>query len=264
MSLQSDIIKAWAFSYKNWIMARRNVFTLMEILFWPVIGLVSVGFMTFYLDLDPDTIAFILIGAISLSAVQVAQLDVAYVLLFDVWSKSIKHIFIAPVSGKHMVLGAWAMGIVRGTGVFLFLGIFSFYYFGFDFLKPGLVNLAVFLLGLFLNGLLIGAIVCIMVLSFGQRAEVAAWTLVGFMMLVCGVYYPVTVLPPVVQMISKLVPLTYFLEYFRSFYSFPPNFAFPLEKGYLLSVMYSLLALVILKYATLRARRTGLLMKLSE
>jgi ABC-2 type transport system permease protein len=47
---------------------------------------------------------------------------------------------------------------------------------------------------------------------------VAAWTITGIMMFVCGIYYPVSVLPEGMQMIARVIPLTYFLEYMRSFY----------------------------------------------
>jgi ABC-2 type transport system permease protein len=45
-------------------------------------------------------------------------------------------------------------------------------------------GLALFILGLFLCATTVGALVCILVLTFGNRAEVAAWSLVSLMLLV--------------------------------------------------------------------------------
>src|SRR4030042_1134772 len=90
-NLQKKLIQIWAFVFKNWIMTKRNVFSLFEILFWPVVGFLSVGLLTNFLKLEADMSGFILIGIISMSVTQVCQIDVAYVLLYDLWSKSIKH-----------------------------------------------------------------------------------------------------------------------------------------------------------------------------
>jgi ABC-2 type transport system permease protein len=263
-SSNSPRLKFFAFAYRNWIIYLRNLFTAFELLFWPVVSLLSVGLMTTFLKLDGNTTTFILIGAIAFSLVQVAQMDVSYILLFDSWSKSIKHTFIAPVRGYHFVIGAWVMGMLRGLVVFLVLSLFSALVFSFDFLQPGPLPLLWFLLGLFINAAVIGTGVCILYVTFGQRAEVAAWTMVGFLMVLCGVYYPVSVLPAAVRAVSALIPLTHFLEHFRSFYGFESVFSWSLVWGFSLGVLYFAAGLLLLELAVTRARRSGLITKLSE
>jgi ABC-2 type transport system permease protein len=245
-------------------MTRRNAFTLFEMTFWPGIGLASIGLLTEFLSLTPETRAFVLIGVISLSVVQVCQLDVAYALLFDMWSKSVKYQFMAPIHGGHLVAGAWLVGVIRGGVVFGLMGLFSFYAFHFSFVHPGLLPLAVFLVGLFLNGALVGILTCILILSFGPRAEVAAWSLASILLLLCGIYYPVDQLPSPVSVASALIPLTYFLEYFRAFYGFPLLFPAPLMRGFGLAVLYLVGGLALLHGAIQRARQSGMLLRLSE
>jgi len=262
--LQSECIKTQAFVFKNWVMAKRNIFTLFEILFWPVVGFLSVGLLTEFAGLAPQMKAFILVGVVSMGSVQVCQLDVAYVLLYDVWSKAIKHGFIAPVGVRHLLLGSLVMGVVRGGTVLLILMGASQSFFGFNFLLPGSGPLLLFTLGLFLCAATIGMLVCILVLVFGNRADVAAWSLVSLMLLICGIYYPVTILPHWAIFAAQVIPLTYFLEYFRQFYGFPPVFSDPLIKGYALVLVYLFLEIVGMGLALRRAKRTGLLLKLSE
>jgi ABC-2 type transport system permease protein len=187
------MIQIWAFVFKNWIMTRRNVFSLFEILFWPVVGFFSIGLLTIFLGLDVNMSGFILIGIISMSVIQVCQIDVAEALLYDLWAKSMKHTFIAPVHPLQLISGSWLIGVIRSFIVFLLLSLFSFYAFGFDFLRPGLLPLGLFLLGLFLTAASVGITVCILVLLFGYKAEVAAWSLSSLMALVCGIYYPVSI-----------------------------------------------------------------------
>lgn len=247
--------------YKSWIMAKRNFFTIFEVIFWPFIGLMSIGLMAGFFSMNQNMLSFILIGAIAFSIVQVCQIDVAYVMLFDMWSKSIKHTFIAPVKGHHLIIGSLLFGILRSCIVFIILAIISFYAFGFDFFTGGLVPVLVFLAGLILTSASIGILVCISILRFGQRAEVAAWTITGIMMFICGIYYPVSVLPQGIQLIARAVPLTYFLEYMRSFYGFEES---NVALGFGLAVFYFMAGIIALEIAIARARRSGILLRLSE
>jgi ABC-2 type transport system permease protein len=262
--LQDEITKTWAFVFKNWIMAKRNVFTLFEILFWPLVGFLSVGLLAKFAGFEAGMKAFILVGVVSMSTVQVCQLDVAYVLLYDILSKAVKHGFIAPVGLRHLFLGSLIMGIFRGGVVFFILMAASLWIFGFDFRIPGPGPLGLFLLGLFLSAATVGMLVCILVLLFGNRAEVAAWSLVSLMLLLCGIYYPISVLPAWVVGLAKLIPVTYFLEYIRQFYGFYPSFAHVLAKGYGLVCSYLFLETLLMKAALRNAKKTGILLKLSE
>jgi ABC-2 type transport system permease protein len=264
LNLQRATIQIWAFVFKNWIMAKRNVFSLFEILFWPVIGFFSVGLLTDFLELDPNMAGFILVGIISMSVIQVCQIDVAYVLLYDLWSKSLKHTFIAPIHPFHLVFGSWLIGVIRSFSVFLLLSVFSRLAFHFDFLRPGIVPLSLFLLGLFLTAASVGMSVCILILIFGYKADVAAWSLSSLMALVCGIYYPISILPFPLPEIARTIPLTYFLEYFRSFYGFETEFGNVLGWGFGLAGLYLIIEAFLLKAVLQRARRKGILLKLSE
>ena len=262
--LLDEITKVKAFAFKNWVMTKRNIFTLFEILFWPLVGFLSVGLLAEFAALRPEMKAFILLGVVSMSAIQVCQLDVAYALLYDVWSKAVKHGFIAPVGIRHLLIGSLIVGIARGGTVFFILMAGSYFFFDFNFTVPGAWPLCLFSMGLFLCAAMVGIFVCILVLTFGNRAEVAAWSLVSLMLLVCGIYYPISILPKWVAVVAKLIPLTYFLEYFRLFYGFEPTFSHVLAKGYLLVVVYLLLEISLMKTALRRAKRTGMLLRLSE
>lgn len=263
-SMRSHTIRAGAFFIRNLRMTRRNAFTLFEVLFWPAVGLASLGLLTRFLALDADTTAFVLTGTIALSVVQVCQLDVAYGLLFDMWSKSVKHQFLAPIGVGHLVAGSWAVGAVRGVLAFLVMALFSTWAFGFDFLKGGLFPLVLFLLGCLLSGAAVGVLVCILVLCFGYRAEVAAWSLVSMLMVLCGVYYPVGLLPGPLAAVGRALPLTGILEGFRAGYGFPPAASAPWAEGFAWGVAYLMVGGLGLHWAARYARRSGMLLRLSE
>lgn len=261
MSWQGELNKYLASAYKNWTISKRNVFTLFELFFWPMISLLSIGLLTRFLEVDEAMVSFLIVGAIALTILQVAQIDVAYVLLFDMWSKSIKNTFITPVRSYHLIFGALLFGVVRGTFVFAILVLVSNYLFGFRFLDGGILPVLVFLAGVFSVAAVIGITVCISILTFGQKADVAAWSLSGLILLISGIYYPVEVLPPFLQLLARAIPLTYFLEYYRSIFIPGPH---NLAMGTALAALYLAVGLILFDRSIERARRTGILLRLSE
>lgn len=86
----SQINKIIAFTYRNYLFAKRNIYAFVEVLFWPAVGVISIGLMSSFLELTSELKAFLLTGAIISGILQVTQLDVAYGFLYDVWSKSLR------------------------------------------------------------------------------------------------------------------------------------------------------------------------------
>jgi ABC-2 type transport system permease protein len=79
----------------------------------------------------------------------------------------------------------------------------------------------IFLAGMFLNAAIIGILVLALVLRFGHRAEVAAWSFSYLLFLLCGLYYPVTILPPGSGKWRSLCPLPIFSIISAIFTAFP-------------------------------------------
>ena len=262
--LRGEIVKVSAFFLRSWRMTYRNAFTIFEIVFWPIVNLLSVGLLTRFLQAEPGTVVFVLVGTFALSTVQVCQLDVAYAALFDMWSRSIKHQLVAPIRPWHLLLGSWLMGLMRGTLVFMLQAAVSHWMFGVNVLAHGVAPALALLAGLLLSAGGIGLLVCTLLMLFGLRAEVSAWSGVSLILLLCGVYYPVSVLPAPLQVVAAAVPLTHFLEAFRAQLGYAPMFKEPLVRGYVLAAVYVAGGYALFAWAIQRARRTGMLLKLSD
>jgi ABC-2 type transport system permease protein len=264
LSWRGEALAAWAVVVRNALMGMRNVFFFFELFFWPVVGVLSIGLMTRFLGLSPAQGAFVLIGTMALSVINVCQLEVAYAMLLDVWSKSVKHQFMAPIGVRHLTLGAWLIGMARSFVIFVLLASLGAWAFDFHVLAPGVLPAATFLLGCYLTAWIVGVSVCALITLFGNRAEAFAWASVNMVLVLAGIYYPVSVLPRPVALLAEAIPLTYFLDAYRAHFGFHPEFTAPLATGLTLAVVYALVAHWAFHAAVERARRTGLLLKLSE
>ena len=116
---------------------------------------------------------------------------------------------------------------------------------GFGFHLPGLLTTALFLFGLFACAFILGILVNILILSFGQKVEITAWMFAQLFMILCGMYYPVDMLPKVFQYLALMVPITHFLEFFRQSYGFKAHTPVSVTFWFCLdpSLYYSFLAL---------------------
>ncbi|MFH1360477.1 MAG: ABC transporter ATP-binding protein/permease [Candidatus Omnitrophota bacterium] len=256
------IRRTLAFTYRNYIFAVSNFFSFMELLFWPIVSLISIGLLGDFLELREQALAFVMTGAITAGILQVTQLDVAYSLLYEVWSKSMKHTFLTPVGISENLFGSWLVGIVRGSFVFGILSVCAMMFFGFQF--PAFGVLLIFLLGVFASALLLGLLVSVLILIFGQKAEITAWMFAYLFMLVSGIYYPVSTLPKFFFYVAQAIPMTYFLEYFCAHFGFTPILSHGLFKGFGLIILYLALGLRVMNFAFHQARRKGTIVRLSE
>jgi ABC-2 type transport system permease protein len=260
---RAELVATWAFALRSFVMASRNVFFFFELLFWPVVGVLSIGLMAQFLELDQAQTSFVLIGTIALSVIQVCQLEVAYAVLYDVWSKSMKHQFLAPIGVRHLTTGSWVVGVIRGLLVFVLLAALARWSFGFDVLAGSWTGLGVFLLGCFLSAWVVGVAVCTLIMYFGTRAEASAWATINLVLVLAGIYYPISVFPAPIAAVASAIPLTYFLDAYRAHYGFPSELPHPVATGLALSVVYLALSHWSLVAALQRSRRTGQLLKMS-
>jgi ABC-2 type transport system permease protein len=256
------LLQIFAFAYRNFLFAKRNVFMVVEMVFWPVIGVLSVGLMGGFLELGANTLSFVLIGALASGVLQITQLDVGYSVLYDLWSKSVKHTFLTPIRLTSALVGAWMVGMIRGGVVFALLVFLAQWFFQFQ--LPGFLPSLNFLAGIFWMSLIAGILVWILILNYGQRAEISVWALTYLLMIFCGIYYPVSLLPEPFFTLARFLPLTYFLDEARSYYGFSLVFPHGLWFGWILNFVYTFFGIFFASLAIQRAYRTGLLVRLSE
>jgi len=254
--------RAFAFTMRSAIFARRNLFVMTDVFFWPMISLLSIGLMAKFIKLGPATLGFVMTGTLAAGVLQIAQLDVGYTVLYELWSKSLKHTLLTPIGVSEGVAGTWIVGMIRGFIAFVLLTCAAAWGFGFH--LPGLMTTALFLFGLFACAFILGILVNILILSFGQKVEITAWMFAQLFMIICGIYYPVDMLPKAFQNLALMVPITHFLEFFRQSYGFKAHSSHPLLSGFALTLLYSILSLRLLGHAYTRARKKGIIIRLSE
>jgi len=197
---------------------RRSLPRLMEIFYWPLLDLVLWGFISLYLARYqanlPNFVTFFLGALILWDILFRSQLGISVSFLEDVWARNFLNLFVSPLKpGEYLVslMLVSAVKIVLAGGI---MSLLAWVFYSFNIFVVG-ISLVPFVLNLVALGWAIGIFTTALILRFGQQAEILAWGIAILFQPVSAVFYPVTVLPPVLRWLARYVPSSYVFEGMR-------------------------------------------------
>tara|TARA_B100000941_G_C27979349_1_gene290250 strand:- start:89 stop:508 length:420 start_codon:yes stop_codon:yes gene_type:complete len=135
--------------------------------------------------------------------------------------------------------------------------------FGVSILDMGPALLLLFL-SLYLFGTTLGILVTSGLLRFGPAFENTAWSSLFLLAPLGCVYYPISILPEWLQIISKILPLVYVFEEARFILvSNTVNYENILN-ALLLNIIYFAIAVIVFYFSFYGARKKGTLVNMGE
>ena len=198
-----------------------------DLIYWPVLQMVTWGFLQSYLAKAPQgttggptsahaaMAAGTLIGAILLWDILLrGQIGFSVTFLEEMWSRNIGNLLMSPLRPVELLMALMTMSVLRLAVGLIPVSILAIWFFGFNLWSLGLA-LALFFANLILTSWSIGVVVSGLILRNGMGAENVAWTVTFLLLPLCAVYYPVAVLPPWLQPIAWCLPPTYVFEGMR-------------------------------------------------
>ena len=240
-------------------------------LFYSIVSVLSIGFLASGLDsLGAGNAGFdlrraqlyLLIGALLWGYLSLVFMEAAFAIAWERWEGTIEYTFMAPVRRVTHLMGiclfAIGYGLVR-TFVVLLVAIAIF---DIDFTHANIAG-ALVVLGASMAPLIgLAILTSVLPLLSPQKGEQMSFAVQGFMLLVSGVYYPLTVLPLPLQAAGAVSPLTYALAGMRSSLLNGATVQDQLGTVGVLLAMGAVLipaAFAVFAWAERRAKRLGLL-----
>jgi len=184
---------------------------------WPLIGILSLGLFGKYLiagGTSESAISLIIIGVISWNFLGIATRAVSFGILYDLWSNCLKHFFNTAIRLRYYILGTSLFAVLSSSIAFFMVVGAILALFGPGFFIMNQYIIAGFFV-VFLHGIAQGMLVTSLFTSKGYNWQGLSWILPGIMMIICGIYYPITYLPEWLQTISYLFPSTYAIQGMR-------------------------------------------------
>jgi ABC-2 type transport system permease protein len=163
------------------------------------------------LDVNRVTIV-LLIGAVIWSYLGLIFEVVTETVAWERWEGTIEYTFMAPISRTSHLLGMGAFAVVYGVlrTALLFAVVAAFL--DISFRDPQFVSAALVLLVSSVSFIGIGMMTAVLPLISPEKGTQLGFIAQGLLLVVSGVYYPVSVLPDWMQWISVISPATYTLE----------------------------------------------------
>jgi ABC-2 type transport system permease protein len=154
----------------------------------------------------------LLIGAVIWSYLGLIFEVVTETVAWERWEGTIEYTFMAPISRTSHLLGMGAFAVVYGVlRTALLFGVVAAFL-DVSFRDPQFVSASLVLLVSSVSFIGIGMMTAVLPLISPEKGTQLGFIAQGLLLVVSGVYYPVTVLPDWMQWISVISPATYTLE----------------------------------------------------
>jgi ABC-2 type transport system permease protein len=214
--LRNELIGLYGVVERNLYLTKRYFLWDLAFLLWTIANTLTIVFISRGVDLAPaarnDLATKLLVGGVIWAFLGIIFEIVTETVAWERWEGTIEYTFMAPVSRPvHLIgMGVYAVlyGLVRAAAIFvavvLFIGIH---------LPHANYGAAVALLAIAsISFIGVGMMTAVLPLISPEKGTQLGFVAQGLMLVVSGVYYPVSVLPSWMQWIAKISPATYALR----------------------------------------------------
>ena len=256
-----------ALMLKYWYNATRNFFRILEVFYWPLMGMLIWGFTTYYIsDLvkNNSVINVFLGGAILWTFFIIAQMDIGVFILEDIWNRNIFNLFASPIKISELIISTTLFGLIRCILSFIFLVSIAYLLYSFNILGIGIVYVSMFAFGLILFGWVTGIFIVGLIFRFGLKVQSLLWVIGWLIQPFSAVFYPLSTLPIWLQKISLLLPTTYIFEGMRTAFSKNIIDFHGLILSFAINIILLILAYIFFERSIKFAKKTGMLTKFHE
>lgn len=216
----SSLRRIWGLMYRHLALYRRSWPRLLELTYWPTLQMCIWGFTSSFIasrmGVGGQLAAGLLLGGVLLWEVALrSQMGAAISFLEEIWSRNLGHVFVSPLRPWELVAALIAMSAIRMAigvlpAVLLAWGLYAFNLFA---LGPVLI---LFTINLMMMGWWIALGVISLILRHGAGAEALAWSVLFGITPFAAVFYPVSVLPTVLQPVALALPAAHVFEGMRA------------------------------------------------
>lgn len=203
------------------LLIRRDPSRSIELFYWPAIDVIIWGFVTlFIVRTQVETggapgFASMFLGAVILwNLFFRCQQDISVSFLDDVWARSIVTLFGSPLSVSEFLTAMMLLGLVKLGITIAFMALLAFAFYSFNFFSLGFALLP-FVANLVVLGWSVGIMAVAIIVRYGTKVAILAWSLPILLQPVSSVFYPESVLPPWLRAIAQLVPANHVFEGMR-------------------------------------------------
>jgi ABC-2 type transport system permease protein len=220
--MRSEFIGLYGMVERNWYLIKRYAWWEIAFFFWTAANTLAIVFIAKGVEATGGKVnideltTILLIGAVMWSYLGIIFELLIETVAWERWEGTIEYTFMAPLTRSVHLLGtgifAIGYGIVRAGVVFVAIAAF----FGLHVPNANFATALVLIAVASVSFVGIGMMTAVLPLISPEKGTQFGYVAQGLMLVVSGVYYPVTVLPAFMQAIATISPATYALRGERS------------------------------------------------
>jgi ABC-2 type transport system permease protein len=238
---------------------RQSLEIFMDILIFPLMSVILFGLITNFIGgVQAATNASIFImGALLWQVVSINQYNVTVSTMWSVWSHNLTNLFIAPISLREYLTAHVLAAGLRTLAVSALLALGIFWFFDFNILQLGAVNLVLFFINLSLFAWWLGIVLLGFIFRYGTRIQAIAWGVIFLFQPITAAFFPASVLSGPLQAVAYSLPATYVFEAAReALAGGGVNWRFA-GIAFAMNILYFVLALLLFRQLFRRSKQTG-------
>jgi ABC-2 type transport system permease protein len=218
--LRDELVGLYGVVERNLYLTRRYLLWDLAFLVWTIANTLTIVFIAHGVGISPaeqnQLATQLLVGGVIWAYLGIIFEIVTETVAWERWEGTIEYTFMAPLSRPvHLIgMGLYAVlyGLVRAAAVFVAVAAFIGIH-----VPDANYPAAVALLGIASVSFIgVGMMTAVLPLISPEKGTQLGFVAQGLMLVVSGVYYPVSVLPEWMQWISKISPATYALRGVRA------------------------------------------------
>lgn len=238
--------------YKNILMMQRNLFRLFDITIWPIILFFSITLFLRFVNPSSAVLSMAITGLIGWRAVYFMQIESNSAYMDDYWNSNTTQQFAAPLKIVHVIIAGLISGLLK------FLIVLAIYLFiAFTFFSYHIPDMTVFIIGvtyLAIVGAIVGIMMLALVILYREKAITVTFMLPDLLVLLSGVYYPITIFPDWLVTFVHILPTFYGFELLKSMVGLG-SVDYPAM--IICALVWFIAAIIILSLAIKKAKKDG-------
>ena len=259
--------KIYALGLRHLYLVSNSFPRILDLIYWPTVQIFLWGFISKFFTLNSDyysnTVGIILTAAILYDFLFRASISFNMMFLEEIWSRNFTNLFIAPIKISEIITSLTLTAILRTLIGLIPAVILAVPLFGVSVFKLG-APLLFLLIALYLFGISLGLLVTSGLLRFGPSFENIAWASLFFLAPLGCIYYPIDILPDVLQIIAKCLPLVHIFEEMRSILMTGVVNNIDIIRSISLSIIYFIFGVIIFYVSYFGAKNRGTLINMGE
>jgi len=215
--LLNELKAGYAFLERNVNLTRRYLGWEICFLIYSIVSTFSIGLIGKTMGADNEqAVLYLVIGALMWTFLANIFNEIAHTISWERWEGTLEYTFMAPVHRLTHLMGVTWFAILYGLTRTLLVLLASSWFFELNLAEANIPGALYVLACACFPMLGLGLIVAVLPLLSAEKGEQAAHIILGLILLISGVYYPISALPEWLQPFGWFSPVTYTLVGVRS------------------------------------------------